>query len=72
MLTMLIPAIWFKFYVVLKMIDSVYLYYSRFLSNQQYSLRHTGQSCDYMESCPYSVQNSSVYNLDRTSPQSIL
>ena len=54
------------------MIGSVYLYYSRFLSIQQYSLRHTDQSRDYMECCLYSVQNSFVYSLDRTIPQRIL
>ena len=54
------------------MIDSLYLYYSRFLSIQQYSLRHTDLSRDYMECCPYSVRNIVVYSLDRTSPQHIL
>ena len=62
----------FKLKVMLKIIDSVYLYYSRFLSIQQHTLCHTVQSRGYMERCSYSVQNSSVYSLDRTSPQRIL
>ena len=48
------------------MTNSIYLYYSHFLSTQWHSPRRIDHSRDYRQSCLYNVQNIVVYSRDRT------
>ena len=55
-----------------KYLTLVYLYHKALLSIQRHIPDHTDQSRGYRQSCLYSVRNSFVYSLDRTSHQCIL
>ena len=50
----------------------LYLCHTKLLSIQQHSLCHTDRSRGYRQHCLYSVLNTVVYSLDRTSLQHIL